>query len=53
MMAELERLRKSNSSKQEAVAELTWDLMSNWEEREKTVNELRVKVDSLTLQLAF
>ena len=49
MMAELERLRKSDSSKQEAVAELTWNLMSHREEREKTV----AKVDSLTLQLTF
>ena len=35
MMAELERLRKSDSPKQEAVAELTWNLMSHREEREK------------------
>ena len=39
MMAELERLRKSDSSKQEAVAELTWNLMSHREEREKTVKQ--------------
>ena len=52
MMAELERLRKSDSSKQEAVAELTWNLMSHREEREKTVNKLRVKAESLILQLA-
>ena len=53
MMAELERLRKSDSSKQEAVAELTWDLMSHREERAKTVNELRAKVDSLTSSLSL
>jgi len=34
------------------VAELTRDLMSRREEREKAVNKLMAKVDSLTLQLA-
>ena len=32
---------------------MTRDLMSRREEREKAVNELRAKVDSLTLQLTF
>ena len=50
--AELERLRSTEMSQREAVAELTKDLMSHREDKEKAVAELRATVDSLTSQLA-
>ena len=50
--SELERLRSTESSQREAVAELTKDLMSHREDKEKAVAELRATVDSLTSQLA-
>ena len=49
--AELERLKKSEKSKTEAVTELTKDLMSHRSEKEKAVNELKAKIHSLTVQL--
>ena len=50
--AELERLRSTEMSQREAVAELTKDLMSHREDKEKAVAELRATVDSLTSQLS-
>jgi len=50
--ASLEKLRKSEQSQREAVAELTNDLMSHRGEKEKAVSQLKAKVDSLAVQLA-
>jgi len=50
--ASLDKLRKSEQSQMEAVAELTKDLMSHRDEKNKAVSELKAKVDSLTTQLA-
>lgn len=47
----LEKLRKSEQSQRETVIELTNDLMSHRGEKEKAINELNAKVDSLTAQL--
>ena len=48
----LEKLRKSEQSQREAVTELTNDLMNHRAEKDKAVNELKAKSDSLTSQLA-
>ena len=48
----LDKLRKSEQGKSEAVAELTRDLMAHRSEKEKAVNELKAKLDSLTMELA-
>lgn len=48
----LEKLRKSEQSQRETVVELTNDLMSHRGEKEKAINELNAKIDSLTTQLA-
>ncbi|KAL7539107.1 hypothetical protein ACHAXR_009024, partial [Thalassiosira sp. AJA248-18] len=50
--ATLEKLRKSEQSQREAVAELTKDLLSHRDEKDKAVNELKAKIDSLKAQLA-
>ena len=47
----LKKLRLSEHSQCETVAELTKDLMSYRGEKEKAVNELKATIDSLTLQL--
>ena len=47
----LKKLRLSEQSQCETVAELTKDLMSYRGEKEKAVNELKATIDSLTLQL--
>jgi nucleoprotein TPR len=49
--ATLKKLRQSEQSQCEAVAELTKDLMSYRGEKEKAVNELKATIDSLTSQL--
>ena len=49
--ATLTKLRKSEQSQREAVAELTKDLMAHRGEKDKSVNELQAKIDSLTTQL--
>ena len=48
----LKKLRLSEHSQCETVAELTKDLMSYRGEKEKAVNELKATIDSLTLQLS-
>ena len=48
----LKKLRQSEQSQCETVAELTKDLMSYRGEKEKAVNELKATIDSLTLQLS-
>jgi len=50
--ATLERLRKSEQAKTEAVAELTNDLMEYRSEKDKAVNDLKAKIESLTTELA-
>lgn len=48
----LKKLRQSEQSQCETVAELTKDLMSYRGEKEKAVNELKATIDSLTSQLS-
>ena len=50
--AMLKKLRKSEQSQCETVAELTNDLMAYRGEKEKAVNELKATIDSLTSQLS-
>ena len=47
----LVKLRKSEQSQRESVVELTKDLMSHRGEKEKAINELNAKIDSITTQL--
>ena len=47
----LKRLRELEKSQCETVAELTKDLMSHRSEKEKAINELKAKIDSLMSQL--
>ncbi|KAL3809139.1 hypothetical protein ACHAXA_007242 [Cyclostephanos tholiformis] len=49
--AMLAKLRQSEKVQCETVAELTKDLMSHRNEKEKAVNELKATIDSLTSQL--
>jgi nucleoprotein TPR len=49
--AMLKKLRQSEQSQCETVAELTNDLMAYRGEKEMAVNELKAKIDSLTSQL--
>lgn len=47
----LTKLKQSEQAQREAVAELTKDLMEHRGEKDKAVNDLKAKNDSLTLQL--